>query len=103
MPSLSPLRCGKGLGSCFLGFSLWFCPGFFFSFLGCSGFVGSFGSFRELGALYPFVLCCVLMGLLGFLSSLLSSSPPCILPVYYGLRSSALLIYSIDLSKKINK
>jgi hypothetical protein len=38
------------------------CPRLFFSFLGCSGFVGSFGSFPELGALYPFVLCCALMG-----------------------------------------
>ena len=74
-----PLRCGRGLGSCFLGFSLWFCYGFFFSFFGCSGFVGSFGSFHELCTLYPFVLCCAIMGLLGFLSSLL---PPCILSVY---------------------
>ena len=82
MHSLSPLRCSRGLDSCFLGFSVWFCPGLFFSFLGCSGFVGSFGSFRELGALIPICILLRPMGLLGFLSSLLPPNPPCILPVY---------------------
>jgi hypothetical protein len=39
-----------------------------------------------------------------FLTSLPPPSPPCILPVYQGLRPSALLIfYSIGLSKKEKK